>query len=160
MCIQSTSATYFTVNKQWPVDRIQAIVDRLHKSMRIVQVGSKDDVELTHAEDYRGKMSLRQTAAMLAQARLFVGMEGGLMHLARSVDTRSVIIYTGFITPYFSGYDVNVNLCKVDRPESPCWRLSKCDCDCAERVSVQDVLVAIDAALSLPSLAKHYHVQD
>lgn len=158
ICVQSTAATYWTVNKQWPVERWQAVVNRLATRFKIVQLGSAEDYPLNKVIDLRGKTTLRETAAILANARLFIGMEGGLMHLACAVDTRAVIVFTGFITPEYSGYNVNVNLFgPVERTDLPCWNLAKCQCDCAERVTVDDVVRGVEDCLARPLLPKHYH---
>jgi hypothetical protein len=160
ICIQSNAATYWTPNKQWPINRFQQVINNLKKKYRIIQIGITTDSLLEGVEDLRGKTSLRQTAAILAKARLLIGMEGGLMHLARAVDTRSVIIFTGFITPPYSGYDCNINLFgPIERSDLPCWNLRKCNCDCADRITVDQVLIAVEKAISLPPLQKHYIIQ-
>ena len=157
ICIQSTSATYWTPNKQWPVKRLQKVVLEICKHSRVIQLGAVGDIPLDGAEYLCGKTSLREAASILANSKLFVGMEGGLMHLARAVDTRSVIIYTGFITPAYSGYHINFNLLGAqEKANYPCWNREKCNCDCAERVTVPMVLNGIDWALSQPVLDKHW----
>lgn len=160
ICIHSNAATYWTPNKQWHLDRIQRVVDALAKSHVVVQLGGREDVPLQGAIDLRGKTTIRETAAILAQAKLFVGMEGGLMHLARAVDTRAVIVFTGFITPEYTGYDVNCNLFgATDRTDLPCWNREPCHCDCAARVSVDQVRQGIEWALAQKQLAKHFEVR-
>ena len=68
--------------------------------------------------------NVRETAAILANSELFIGIEGGLMHLAQSVGTNSVIIFGGYITPEISGYDINTNIySNVDC--SPCYTSEK-----------------------------------
>ena len=157
ICVHSNAATYWTPNKQWPVERIQRVVDELANTHLVVQLGASQDVPLRGAMDMRGKTTLRQSAAILANASILIGMEGGLMHLARAVDTRSVIVFTGFITPEYTGYDVNYNLFGlVERTDLPCWSREKCICDCAERVSVEQVLQGIEWCLAQPPLQKHF----
>jgi len=139
---------------------MQVVIDHLIKQFTVIQLGSAEDIPLEHVLDLRGKTTIRETAAILANARLFLGMEGGLMHLARAVDTRSVIIYTGFITPEYSGYAVNANLFgPVERKDLPCWNREKCYCDCAERVTIPMVINGIDWVLSKLVLDKHWENQ-
>ena len=67
------------------------------------------------------------------------------MHLARSVETRSVIIYGGRLKAWQSGYPCNENI-ETNPDCSPCWQNNHCDYDrmCLEEISVKDVLEAID----------------
>jgi ADP-heptose:LPS heptosyltransferase len=93
--------------------------------------------------DLRGKTSLRECAALLTNAAVFVGLEGGLMHLARSVDRRSVIIYTGYTRPEDTGYPENRNL-RDARAGEGCWSRGACEhCRAsAEAVGSDEVLGA------------------
>ena len=50
---------------------------------------------LKGALDLRGKTGLREAAAILSNSLVFIGQVGFLMHLARAVDCRSVIVYGG-----------------------------------------------------------------
>ncbi len=157
ICIHSNAATYWTSNKQWPLGRIQRVVDALVDEHQVVQLGEQSDAPLQGVVDLRGKTTLRETAAILAQAKLLIGMEGGLMHLARAVDTRAVIVFTGFITPEYTGYDVNRNLFgATNRSDLPCWRREPCHCDCAERVTVNQVLEGVEWSLAQPALRRHF----
>jgi ADP-heptose:LPS heptosyltransferase len=63
---------------------------------------------------------------VLSVCRLFVGLEGLLMHLARAVHCRSVIVFGGREAPANAGYLQNVNITRTP-PCSPCWRFSACD---------------------------------
>jgi hypothetical protein len=149
ICIQSTAATYWTPNKQWVADRWEAVARWLGGRYRLVQLGDEVDAPLSCDVDLRGKTDIRGAGAVLAGARLFVGMEGGLMHLARAVETRSAIVFTGFISPEFSGYPENENVYRPDvGHETPCWRREPCECRCAENVEAKDVVAACEAALA------------
>lgn len=137
--------------KEYPRDRLQAVVSELARSRRIIQVGHPADVLLEGAVDLRGKTSIRQTAAVLSQARLFVGAEGGLMHVARAVECPAVIIYGGRLWPEQTGYICNANL--VNRPPcSPCWQWNRCDFGhvCMLAIEVADVVNAVNDMLSRP----------
>ena len=131
-------------NKEWYPERFQAVVDCLKADFAFVQIGSPQDPALSGAVDLRGKTSLRQSAAILANALVFVGLEGFLMHLARAVDTRSVIVYGGKVLPSEIGYGANENLA-VSLPCSPCWKYNACDYDreCMKRITVEEVVAAV-----------------
>jgi ADP-heptose:LPS heptosyltransferase len=97
-------APYPMMNKEWYPARFQEVCSELHRDVQVVQLGSEKDPKLEGAIDMRGKTTLRQSAAILANSLVFVGLEGFLMHLARAVDCRSVIIYGGRIKPTQIGY--------------------------------------------------------
>jgi len=138
-------------NKEWFQDRFAAVSKAIAGDFHLIQVGSKDDPPIAGAEDFRGRTSITELASLLANAVLFIGLVGFLMHLARAVDCRSVIIYGGRERPWQSGYTCNINL-TGDTPCSPCWRWSSCDYDheCMKLISPEAVIEAISAQ------AKHH----
>jgi ADP-heptose:LPS heptosyltransferase len=87
---------------------------------------------------------VRETAGIMSQSLTFVGLVGFLMHLARSVDCRSVIVYGGREAPWQSGYSCNENL-YTPLACSPCWLWSKCDFGhrCMKEIEPQRVVTAI-----------------
>lgn len=138
-------------NKQWRTERIQALVDHFSGRFGFVQIGSAGDPPLRGAHDLRGRTTLRETAAVLAQARLFVGLVGFLMHLARAVDCPSVIVYGGREPPELTGYPCNENV--AHRPPcAPCWQRNRCDHGhaCMEEISAAHVIAATERALQQP----------
>ena len=146
IAIQSSGldAKHAMRNKNWRAEGYQGVVSALKDRYDFVQVGSAGDPPLAGALDLRGKTSIRETAAVLAQSLAFVGQVGFLMHLARAVDCRSVIVYGGRETPAQSGYPCNENLYSPVTC-SPCWRLNSCPYDrkCLEMIGVDDVVEAL-----------------
>lgn len=129
--VQSSSSTYWTANKHWLPGRMQEVVNAMKKQGHsVIQLGAAQDDPLDGVKDMRGKATLRESAAILASARLLVGLEGGLVHLARSVDTRAILIYTGYTRPDETGYTENINLRDPAAGEG-CWRRETCE-HCAE----------------------------
>jgi ADP-heptose:LPS heptosyltransferase len=149
IAVQSSSTSYWSLNKDWIPGRMQAVVDALRGlGYPIVHMGSAEDDPLERVKDLCGKTSLRETGAILANAQLFIGLEGGLVHLARAVDTRSVVIYTGYTQPHETGYPENINLRDPGAGDS-CWRRKRCE-HCrksAENVSVDMVLRSVERIL-------------
>lgn len=136
------------VTKEWFADRLQAVVDDLGRDREIVQLGAATDPPLARVRDLRGKTTIRQAAAILAGSRLFIGLVGFLMHLARAVGTRSVIVYGGREHPSQSGYRVNTNLF-TSLPCSPCWHWNGCpyDRECMRQITAADVIAAARGVL-------------
>jgi hypothetical protein len=138
-------------NKQWFPERFQQVVDRLKDDFQFVQIGSQTDPLLQGTTDLRGKTSIRETAAILSNCRLYVGNVGFLMHLARAVECPSVIIFGGREAPWQSGYTCNINLYS-DLPCAPCWLWNRCDYNhkCMDIISTDAVVAAIEEKLRQP----------
>ena len=111
--------------------------------MQVIQIGAASDPKLEGAMDLRGKTTIRQSAAILANALVYIGLEGFLMHLARAVDCRSVIIYGGRLKPSQIGYVANKNLYTQVRC-APCWLRNPCDFDrkCMDMITPPQVIAA------------------
>lgn len=133
-------------NKEWVPDRMQAVVHALRDEYTIVQLGTAGDPPLDGCVDLRGKASLRESAAVIANSTLFLGQVGFLMHLTRAVDRPAVIIFGGRELPWQSGYSCNTNLA-TSLPCSPCWRWNACDNEierlCMHMISVEQVVDAV-----------------
>ncbi len=145
------SASLAIGNKEWLPERFQAVVDALVPTHRVVQIGLPSDPLLRGAEDLRGKKSIRETAAVLAQASAFVGLVGFLMHLARVAECPAVIVYGGREHPRQSGYLCNENLFTA-LPCSPCWRWNSCDFQhqCMTAIQPAHVLAALQRLRQRP----------
>ena len=145
--VQSTclNAKHTLPAKNWPADRMQRVVNFLRQTHRVVQIGHPSDTLLEHVSDARGKFSLRETAAIVGNALFFVGLVGFLMHLARAVNTRSVIVYGGREHPLQSGYTANENLYREERC-SPCGIEADCEIGhpCMQAITPSDVKDAIE----------------
>ncbi|MDG0964143.1 MAG: glycosyltransferase family 9 protein [Opitutales bacterium] len=146
ICVQSTNNYSSTEvkNKKWAETKMQAVVDKLSKRYCIVQIGMPEESKLENTIDKRAS-SISQSASLLANCNFFLGQEGFPMHLARAVETRSVIIYGGRLKAWQSGYPCNENI-ETNPDCSPCWQNNQCDYDrmCLKEITVEDVLEAID----------------
>jgi ADP-heptose:LPS heptosyltransferase len=96
-------------NKQWPKDRYAEIASRLRQDghdVRSFDYGGrvKSDYPQIKTPDFRHAL------AVLKNARLYIGPEGGLHHGAAAVSTPAVVIFGGFISPKTTGYDAHTNI--------------------------------------------------
>lgn len=109
----------FSANrKEWGVENFQKLRDLMPAS-RFIQIGLKRDPLLNNVIDARG-VPVMESAAIIKSSLFFIGLEGGLMHLAKAVGTKAVIIYGGFLRPEISAYEENLNISNlVDC--SPCF---------------------------------------
>jgi hypothetical protein len=117
-------------NKDWYPERFQAVADAIQGSVNLIQLGQK-------------------TAAIMASSVLFIGQVGFMMHLARAVDCRGVIVYGGRETPGISGYIANENVVGLTFC-SPCWQRNKCDFgrECMRMIQPAEVTAAVRRQLA------------
>ena len=138
-------------NKEWEPSRFAEVAAQLASTHPVIQIGSPADPLIPSARDLRGQTTLRQMAAILKQARLFVGLVGFPMHVARAVDCPAVIVYGGREAPWQSGYGANLNLYNPVEC-APCWLVDRCDHAhrCMREISATDVVAAIQTKLGQP----------
>ena len=144
--------------KKWPVDRFERVgLALLHRfpGLRLVVVGGPGEKPLgdrlcrawgDRALNLSGALSVWESAAMLERCALYVGNDTGTMHLAASVATPCVAIFSardnpGKWEPAGPGHIVL-------RHEVPCagCMLETCvdhDLACLKAISVDEVLAAI-----------------
>ena len=111
-----TNRDWFGELRAWPMDRWQTVVDRVreaHPDLPVAQVGLGRSGILEGVVDLTGRTGFRDAALVIGRATLFIGTEGGLMHAARAVDARALILWGGVTLPEFIGYpDHQTTICK------------------------------------------------
>ena len=137
-------------NKEWYAERYQEVVDKFYPEYQFIQLGTRDDYPLANVIDLRGKTTVRETAAILKNAAMLVTHVGFIMHLARTVDCRSVIVYGGRERPDQSGYACFDNIYSAVEC-SPCWLHNICPYNkkCMDVISADIVETAILNQLQL-----------
>jgi hypothetical protein len=101
------------------VARLKAALPHL----TFVQVGSATSEPIAECDlSLVQRTSLDEVAGLLRQALLHLDNEGGLVHLARCLDTRSAVVFGPTPSDYF-GYPGNIN---IDPPVcGDCWWLAR-----------------------------------
>jgi hypothetical protein len=137
--------------KEWGSVRIAAVAAGLAPHARLVQLGSVRDPAIPGTLDLRGRTSLREAAAVLAAADVFVGLEGFLTHLARAVDCPAVVILGGRAPAEIFGYRANTNLTSFPVC-APCSRRTGCphNMQCMGEISPASVTAAALRWLAQP----------
>jgi ADP-heptose:LPS heptosyltransferase len=81
--------------KKWNGNSYQVVSDYIcSRNLRVLTVGSPlDCVELKGAINLIGKLSLRQSAALISKAQLFMGLDSYPMHIADAFKIPSVILF-------------------------------------------------------------------
>tara|TARA_B100001093_G_C26860251_1_gene1029781 strand:+ start:15388 stop:16332 length:945 start_codon:yes stop_codon:yes gene_type:complete len=142
----NTQTKEFT--KNWPKQHWEHLILLLTEHFDIIQIGDEQEISLNNVLRLAGKLSIRETAALLSLCNIHIGGVSFLMHLARAVNTPAVIIYGGRETVENSGYSENINLYK-NLECSPCWIHSsegeRCpnDMKCMKQIRPKEVLKAV-----------------
>jgi len=145
-------------SKDWGLENWKAFFDRwsqAHPAIGLALVGSTDEYGVSGqlAESWKGprlnlcgRLSPRETAAVLEKAMLFVGHDSGPMHLAASVGTPCVAIFSarnlpGEWYPFGSQHRVLYH-------QTPCYgcKLVVCgrfDKMCIRSITVEEVFGAV-----------------
>ena len=137
--------------KEWGPDRFAAVARQLGSHAKLIQLGSASDPALPVDLDLRGRTTLREAAALLAGSTVFVGLEGFLAHLARSVDCPGVIVMGGRAPAEIFGYSANRNLTAFPAC-APCGLRTGCTHEmlCMTALSPATVATAALATLARP----------
>ena len=98
-----------------------------------------------HVRNMAGRLSLRETAEVIASAGAFVGNDSGLSHIAAAVGTPSVMIFGPTPDRTLGRFPPNVRVLRRGLPCEPCWfnaRFRACASriDCLVQVSVHAVV--------------------
>jgi ADP-heptose:LPS heptosyltransferase len=126
--IEPQSNNEYSVNKVYPIEKWQKVADDLNNmGLNVVQIGQKTSSKrLKGVSDITGQTTFRTASAIIAGSDLFVSSEGGLMHAANAVETKSVIVYSGFISPVMTGYSENTNIW-IGKDHGPCGMKARCE---------------------------------
>lgn len=116
--------------KKWNSDEWRGLVDWLKtKGVYSVQLGPLSE-PLVHPDvvDLRGKTTLRQAASLLKNSSGYVGVEGGLFHLAKAVGAPAVVVFASTSEVCFAYPDTRVVSQKLCPPcwWSPTWAEGRC----------------------------------
>lgn len=138
--------------KTWGREHMEAVM-RAFPDCHFVQLGAAGDVPLAGAMNLCGRLTLRQTAAVLHHSRCLVGTQGALIHLARAVDCPPVIL-----NPCAEPFpEMAYPECRCVRPDPLCPYCTRdgmfyADCAfperCLEGLSEQAVIMALQEELA------------
>ena len=138
--------------KDWGQDNWAALLAGLDPSCTgagIVFVGSQDDAARARALEGSwtgptlnlcGKLSVRESAAVISHARLYIGHDGGPMHLAHAVGTGCVAVFSaqakpGLWFPYGAGHRVLYH-------QTPCFDCGLDTCHEHQKTCITSITVA------------------
>jgi len=122
--IEPHSKDNYTPNRSYPFDKWQKIVDNLISDIRIVQVGNTTKI-LKNVVDLTGETTFREAVSLIERSSLFIAAESGLVHGATAVDTKSIVIITGYQDRKMVAYPQNVNIDIASH--GPCGLKTECE---------------------------------
>jgi heptosyltransferase III len=147
----------------WGLDKWSQLVSSLatvRKIDRLVLIGSADEYAYSEALrqhwprealNYCGRLSPRVSAAVLAEAKLFIGHDSGPMHMAAAVDVPIVAVFSsrnppGLWFPLSENKRIHYSIIEC----MGCGRLTCEDLnkECIRRITVKEVFDSCVAALS------------
>lgn len=126
--------------------------------IKIVMVGgSKDDVLSKRIAasmaikpvNFTGKISLFETAAIIEKAKVFIGNDSGLMHMAAAMGTYVIALFgpgdINRIRPFCSAG--RYKIVTHNLPCAPCYKRTCASHKCMESITVNDILMEFDKML-------------
>jgi hypothetical protein len=105
--------------RSWPLEHHRALYRRLRTELGATVVActaGSDHVELPPDVVRLPPMELLAVAAVIERARLYVGPDGGLTHIAAAVGTPTVAIHLGYPPEVCGALGENVTLVRQSRP--------------------------------------------
>ena len=139
--IEPSSNFDYTVNRIYPFEKWQNVVNELSKNIQIVQIGMKDSKLLNNVVDLRGKTSFRTASGVIGKSELFIASEGGLVHASTATNTTAVVIITGYQTEKMVSYPQNININIANH--GPCGLKANC-LDCQRDASSHDEKIILE----------------
>ena len=79
--------------KNWSESNWSKLIQNLKDNYSIIQLGDDREPTFEGVHQYAGKLSMRESAAILSKANLFIGPDSLLMHVANGLNIPSVIIF-------------------------------------------------------------------
>jgi ADP-heptose:LPS heptosyltransferase len=138
--------------KNWPEENWLELIQNLNVNFSIIQLGDETEPTFECVHRYAGKLSMRESAAILSNADYFIGPDSLLMHIANGLNIQSVIIFGGSRSVNCFGYSENTNLSNT--PDcSPCW-IHSTDNKCNESLKCLHNISVIKVLNSLMDLIK------
>jgi hypothetical protein len=138
--------------KRWP--HFAELAGRLPD---VALAGTRDDVAdiefPAHARSFIDRLSLAETAAMMASAGLVVANDSGLAHTAAACGTPTLMLFGPTSERVLGKFPAHVSVLRSGLPCEPCWHsmpLRACSgkITCLRSLTVEQVLAAIELPLS------------
>ena len=108
--IEPTSKINYTVNRVYPFNKWQKIVDEISKKIQVVQIGTSGSRILDGVINLTGRTTFRTATLLIKKSKCLISSEGGLTHAATAVMIPAVVVITGYQSPTMVAYPQNINI--------------------------------------------------
>ena len=147
--------------KCWTVARMRELIRALQaRGWRVVLSAAPDRAELALVDDileglkdvvnFAGSLSLKELAALIGRARLFIGVDSAPMHIAAAMGTPTVALFGPSGDIEWGPWQVPSRIITADYPCRPCG-LDGCGggkrSECMEAIGLSQVLGAVESLL-------------
>ena len=105
--IEPHSNFEYTVNRYYPFEKWQAVIDEISKNIAVVQIGPSTEKILNNAINLTGKTTFRTAGGIIEKSKFLLSSEGGLTHLATAFNTPAIVMLTGYQTKKMVAYPQN-----------------------------------------------------
>lgn len=165
--IFSPGASRRRLAKAWDERKFASVIARVSMEFGLscVFVGGNDTAECTgtiamHVEellkggvhqvvDLAGKINLRELTAVIKKAKLFVGIDSGVMHMASALDIPTIGIFGPTDPFYVAPQNRRSMVVRQDLACSPCYLREPCTHRrCLEELAAEKVIEACRRVLS------------
>lgn len=130
-CIHLAAGNDQTPYKNWPLNHWKSFIEKLiqkYPQHHFVFLGSEDEKRLLEQMNFKenrihslaGKTTLSEAGSVLKSAELFIGPDGGLMHLAVCAGIKTYTIWGGSSTVFYSYQEFDKYKHKVVNLQLPC----------------------------------------
>ncbi|HMA28536.1 MAG TPA: glycosyltransferase family 9 protein, partial [Thermoanaerobaculia bacterium] len=162
-------ASFAHAAKRWDLERYAAVFDALslRRGLQVVLLGSEGEKNVNAQAaalagkaptfDFAGKTTLPEALGLLAEARVFLGNDSGLAHLAGAAGTPAVVVFGSTDPDATRPWDgprpdrrpVRVTVVRRRTLCAPC-RFDVCPIDhaCMAGVTPEDVLQAVEQVVT------------
>lgn len=148
--------------KSWPAEKMSALIDALStrgEQLVLSAAPSAEEMAMIAEIEARlqrpvaslaGQLSLKELAAAIDQARLYIGVDSVPMHIASAMKTPCVALFGPSGDVEWGPWQVPHRVVSEPMPCRPCGNAG-CgggwQSECLQRIEVGTVLVAVDAVL-------------
>lgn len=89
--------------------KYQNIVNKLRKDIEIVQISSPQNENLENVTRIKDE-NFRNMWNVIKESKLFIGNEGGSVHIATALGVKCLVSFGSYIPPNFVMYPQNINI--------------------------------------------------
>ncbi|MGB7921943.1 MAG: glycosyltransferase family 9 protein, partial [Pyrinomonadaceae bacterium] len=147
-------------SKQWAVNNFARVAEDLEaRGLAVVAIAAPDESSIVAALSENSSarihaltdLSLPEVTALAARARIFVGNDSGIAHIASAVDAPSVVIFgSSNVAHWHPWATAPAEVVREEMPCAPCpgYTCSEFDApECIRRVTVECVREAIERVI-------------